>query len=198
MVSVRQIRGSAGSGRDEEFQALVAMRRGQLLHTARLLAAGDSFLAEDLVQAALTKLYVSWAAFRRADNPDGYLRRVLVNALMDERRRVWRRFERPVADLPERPGRHTAFDDGDPELAAALLALPPRMRAAVVFRFLHELDVEQTAQALGCSVGTVKSQTARALDKLRAALAQPPSHTTPITTAGRSAAVQDFRERGVS
>jgi DNA-directed RNA polymerase specialized sigma24 family protein len=88
---------------------------------------------------------------------------------------------------------------GSPQLAAALLALPPRMRAAVVFRFLHELDVEQTAQALGCSVGTVKSQTARALDKLRAALAQPPSHTTPITTtAGRSAAVQDFRERGVS
>ena len=139
-----------------------------MLRTARLLTAGDAHLAEDLVQTALTKLYVSWAAYRRADSPAGYVRRTLVNALMDERRRIGR-FGRPVAEIPERSAPGTpAYDD--PELSRALLALPPRMRAAVVFRFVYQLDVAQTAEALGCSVGTVKSQTARALDKLRAAL----------------------------
>ena len=129
------------------------------------------------MQAALTKLYVSWAAFRRAENPDGYMRRALVNALLDERRRVWRRFERSVADIPE-PVRGAEPGDGDPELSRALQALPPRMRAAVVFRYFHDLDVAETAAALECSEGTVKSQTARALDKLRAALEQPAESVT--------------------
>ncbi|WP_306206426.1 SigE family RNA polymerase sigma factor [Actinoplanes sp. RD1] len=168
---MRRQRSSAGSGRDAQFHDFVAERRGQMLYTARLLTAGDAHLAEDLVQTALTKLYISWSAFRRADNPDGYVRRTLVNALMDERKRAGR-FGRPVADIPERAA-GTAPDDGDPELSRALRALPPRMRAAVVFRFVHELDVAQTAEALGCSTGTVKSQTARALDKLRATLDVP-------------------------
>ncbi|MEU4623625.1 SigE family RNA polymerase sigma factor [Actinoplanes sp. NPDC023801] len=168
---MRQKRSPGGSERDREFHEFVARRRGRLLYTARLLTAGDPHLAEDLVQTALTKLYVSWAAFSRADNPDAYLRRALVNALTDERKRVWRRFERTVAEIPDRPG--TADPRGDdPELARALRELPPRMRAAVVFRFLDELDVAQTAAALGCSAGTVKSQTARGLEKLRAALSR--------------------------
>ncbi|MET0425342.1 MAG: SigE family RNA polymerase sigma factor [Actinoplanes sp.] len=157
--------------RDREFHEFVAERRGRLLHTARLLTAGDAFLAEDLVQTALTKLYVSWSAFRQAENPDAYVRRALVNALTDERKRVWRRFERTVPDLPERAGPDT-FDQTDPELAHALRELPPKMRAAVVFRFFHQLDVAETAAALGVSPGTVKSQTARALDKLRVSLGQ--------------------------
>ncbi|MFI5912247.1 SigE family RNA polymerase sigma factor [Dactylosporangium sp. NPDC051541] len=168
-MDVRLIGRPDDSGRDQQFHEFVARRRGALLHTARLLTAGDGHLAEDLVQTALTKLYVSWSAFRRADNPDGYVRRVLVNALTDERRRVWRRFERSVPDLPDRAGPAVAGAD-DPELAAALRELPPRMRAAVVFRYVHELDVAQTAEALGVSAGTVKSQTARALSKLRARL----------------------------
>lgn len=176
MVGVRQKRGPDGSERDQQFHEFVADRRGRLLHTARLLTAGDMFLAEDLVQTALTKLYVSWSAFRRADNPDGYVRRVLVNALTDERKRIWRRFERPVAQLPDLSG-PDAMRDSDPELARALGELPPRMRAAVVFRFFYELDVAETAEALGCSAGTVKSQTARALDKLRVSLEQPASDT---------------------
>jgi len=179
MVNVKRNRGSGRTERDEQFHDFVADRRGHLFATARLLTAGDAFLAEDLVQTALTKLYVSWAAFRRADNPDGYVRRVLVNALMDERSRVWRRFERPVADLPERSGSGVTADDGDPELSRALRELPPKMRAAVVFRFFYDLDVAETAAALGCSDGTVKSQTARALDKLRAALEQPDSPVRP-------------------
>jgi RNA polymerase sigma-70 factor (sigma-E family) len=172
MVVVRRDSGSSTTEREHQFHDFVADRRGHLLHTAKLLTAGDAFLAEDLVQTALTKLYVSWDAFRRATNPEGYVRRALVNALLDERGRRWRRFERPVADLPETAGVRTDTT-GDPELAHALQQLPPRMRAAVVFRFCYDLDVAETAEALGCSTGTVKSQTARALDKLRAALAQP-------------------------
>jgi RNA polymerase sigma-70 factor (sigma-E family) len=187
MENVRQKRASGGSERDQEFHEFVAERRGRLLHTARLLTAGDRYLAEDLVQTALTKLYVSWAAFRRADNPDGYLRRVLVNALTDERKRIWRRFERTVAELPDQAGA-AAQRENDPELARALRELPPKMRAAVVFRFLDDLDVAETAAALGCSTGTVKSQTARGLEKLRAALS---------SSAAGDAVFQNYRE-GVS
>jgi RNA polymerase sigma-70 factor (sigma-E family) len=161
------------SERDREFYDFVAGRRGKLLKTARLLTGGDTYLAEDLVQHVLTKLYVSWSSFRRADNPEGYLRRVLVNAITDERRRRWRIFERSMPQLPDQPAEADTTADGaadEPELAEALRQLPPKMRAAIVFRFYHQLDVAETAEALGVSPGTVKSQTARALDKLRAAL----------------------------
>ncbi|AEV88043.1 RNA polymerase sigma factor [Actinoplanes sp. SE50] len=175
---MRADRGSGNTERDSQFAGFVAEQRGRMVYTARLLTAGDAFLAEDLVQTALTKLYVSWAAFGRADSPDAYVRRALFNALVDERKRIWRRHERPVADVPDRAGELVGADDGDPELARALGELPPRMRAAVVFRFVHDMDVAETARALGCSAGTVKSQTARALDKLRAALGQPALATT--------------------
>ena len=150
-------------------------RRPQLVHTATLLAAGDTHLAEDLVQATLTKLYVAWPSFQRTQNPDGYVRRMLVNALIDERRRVWRRREQPVAELPDRAaGAAPPVSPAAEAVRAALAELPPRMRAAVVFRYFHDLDVAATADALNCSVGTVKSQTARGLDRLRAALADTP------------------------
>jgi RNA polymerase sigma-70 factor (sigma-E family) len=157
--------------RDEQFHDFVLARRAGLVRTATLLTAGDAHLAEDLVQSTLTKLYVGWPAFRRADNPDGYVRRALVNALTDERRRLWRRRERPVAELPDQVQfaipEQAAGGDG---LRQALKQLPPRMRAAVVFRYFYDLGVAETADALNCSEGTVKSQTARALEKLRAAL----------------------------
>jgi RNA polymerase sigma-70 factor (sigma-E family) len=165
------------SERDREFYDFVAGRRGKLLKTARLLTGGDIHLAEDLVQHVLTKLYVSWSSFKRADNPDGYLRRVLVNAMTDERRRRWRAFERSVPALPDLPAADTTAVD-EPELAAALRELPPKMRAAIVFRFYHQLDVAETAEALGVAPGTVKSQTARALDKLRAALLKADAYDT--------------------
>jgi RNA polymerase sigma-70 factor (sigma-E family) len=157
--------------RDEQFHDFVLARRAGLVRTATLLTAGDAHLAEDLVQATLTKLYLSWPAFRRADNPEGYVRRALVNALTDERRRMWRRRERPVAELPDRA--FAAIPEqaaGENRLRQALKELPPRMRAAVVFRYFYDLGVAETADALNCSEGTVKSQTARALEKLRAAL----------------------------
>ncbi len=157
--------------RDEQFHSFVLGHRAALVRTATLLTAGDAHLAEDLVQSTLTKLYVAWPAFRRADNPEGYLRRTLVNALTDERRRWWRRHERSMADLPDRPRPEApAGGDLDEGLRTALRDLPPKMRAAVVFRYFYDLDVADTADALGCSEGTVKSQTARALDRLRAVL----------------------------
>ena len=158
--------------RDEQFHSFVLGHRAGLVRTATFLTAGDGHLAEDLVQATLTKLYVAWPAFRRADNPEGYLRRTLVNALTDERRRWWRRHERAVAEPPDRPHPVTEPDDGSDGIRAALRELPPKMRAALVFRYFYDLDVADTADALGCSEGTVKSQTARALDRLRAVLAE--------------------------
>ncbi len=163
--------------RDEQFHDFVVTRRAALVRTATLLTAGDPHLAEDLVQSTLTKLYVAWPAFQRADNRDGYVRRVMVNALTDERRRMWWRRERPVAELPDRPqADHGGDDDG---LRAALRDLPPRMRAAVVFRYFYDLDIAETAHALGCSPGTVKSQTSRALDRLRDALNRRPTLSRP-------------------
>jgi RNA polymerase sigma-70 factor (sigma-E family) len=169
---VKQHGSSSGAERDQQFHDFVADRRGRLLHTARLLTAGDPHLAEDLVQTALINLYVSWDKYRKASNPDGYVRRVVVNAFLKERRRAWWRFERPSERLPDHVADGHA-GDLDPELSRALGELPRRMRAAVVLRFFYQLDVAETAEALDCSTGTVKSQTSRALEKLRAAVEQP-------------------------
>jgi RNA polymerase sigma-70 factor (sigma-E family) len=159
------------SARGEEFEQYVFARRAELLRTATLLTAGDRHLAEDLVQSTLTRLYVAWPAFQRARNPGGYARRALVNALVDERRRPWRREEALQADLPELPVSEPADagDEGE-RLNQALRGLPPRMRATLVFRYFHDLSVADTAEALGCTEGTVKSATARALDRLREVL----------------------------
>ncbi len=159
------------SERDEQFRSFVSARRAELVRTATLLTAGDAHLAEDLVQTTLTRLYLSWPAFKRSNNPGGYVYRSLVNALIDERRRPWRRRERSTAELPDKArGEADSGSDLGDELMQALKELPPRMRAAVVFRFFHGLDVAETADALGCTQGTVKSSTARALDRLRATL----------------------------
>ncbi len=156
--------------RDEQFRSYVLTRRPELLRTATLLTGGDPHLAEDLVQSTLTRLYVAWPAFQRAANPHGYARRALVNALVDETRRPWRR-EHSRAELPDRPAPEPADTSPQVErLNRALRQLPPRMRAAVVFRYFHDLSVADTAHALGCTEGTVKSQTARALDRLREVL----------------------------
>ncbi|WP_083449410.1 SigE family RNA polymerase sigma factor [Actinoplanes rectilineatus] len=176
-------RGSERSERETEYHELVTRRRPGMLRTAVLLAAGDSHLAEDLVQTTLTRLYLNWTAFRRAGNADAYIRRSLVNALIDERRRVWRRREQPVADIPDRAPAETAADPAGQAIRQALRELPPRMRAAVVFRYFHDLDVAETAHALGCSEGTVKSQTSRGLDRLRTALE---STVTPIPEGAKS------------
>jgi RNA polymerase sigma-70 factor (sigma-E family) len=155
--------------REDEFESFVRGHRGELLRAATILAAGDAHLAEDLVQAALVRLYLGWERVRTM-NVDAYVRRVLVNACIDHKRRAFVRRERAVIELPETVG---VGDTGgvDSALLAALAELPPRMRAAVVLRYVDGLSVEEAAGMLGCRQGTVKSQAARGLDKLRRQLA---------------------------
>jgi DNA-directed RNA polymerase specialized sigma24 family protein len=131
------------SSRDEEFSAFVQARRTGLVRSACLLTAGDTHLAEDLVQTALARLYVAWPRVRRAGTESAYVWRIIVNAHIDEVRRPSRRRERHVPELP------------------------PGMRAAVVLRHWLDLSVGETAELLNCSEGTVKSQTAKAAARLR-------------------------------
>lgn len=155
---------------DAAFTAFVHTVWPGLYRTAYLLL-GDHAEAEDLVQASLAKTYASWRRVRDVDAAPAYARRVLVNTASSWFRRASWRNERPTLDLPE------AAHDHDPSTRPALLdalrALPPRQRAVVVLRFYEDLDVRRTAAALGCSEGTVKSQTSLALDKLRRLLGDP-------------------------
>jgi len=155
--------------RDEEFTEYVVARRPAMKRTARLLTAGDEHAAEDLVQTALTRLYVQWPKLRAARDPVAYGIRTLTNAFLDERRRAhWRR------EVLAQPVQMAAPSAGEPELRAvvldALAGLAPRQRAVVILRHFLDLDVAATAVALGCSPGTVKSQNSKALDHLRAVL----------------------------
>lgn len=166
--------------REDEFREYVLRRRPELLRTATLLAAGDGHLGEDLVQIALTKLYLAWPRVR-SETRDAYLHRTLVHALIDNKRWHKRRPESPTDALPEHPLPEPTDADPGQHVRDALAALPARMRAAVVLRHWMDLDVDATAAALGCSAGTVRSQSARGLDKLRALLGP---HLTFATTGG--------------
>jgi RNA polymerase sigma-70 factor (sigma-E family) len=146
-----------------EFEVFVRRHRGGLVATATALTGGDRHLAEDLTQGALVRLYLAWGR-ARGTHLEAYARRVLVNGFLDHRRRAWVSRERSVEAVPDTPAIEVT---NDPELLAALRELPPRMRAAVVLRHVEDRSVEDVADALGCSVGTVKSQTARGLAKLR-------------------------------
>jgi RNA polymerase sigma-70 factor (sigma-E family) len=155
--------------REDEFRAFVVGSRGRLLRTATLLSSGDAHEAEDLVQTVLLRIYLSWPRIR-PETRDAYARRMLVNALVDERRRPHARHERNEAEVPDVAVEPILPTDTDAAVFRALAELPPRMRAAVVLRHLNDASVAETAEALGCSEGTVKSQTARGLDHLRARL----------------------------
>ena len=152
---------------DHDFVAFYAERGGHLRNTAFLLC-GDWHLAEDLTQIVFTKLYRSWQRLDRHDTLDLYARKVLLRAFLDERRRPWRR-EFPVEpSSAELDGAAVGEDEAShPGLHAALMRLPKRRRAALVLRFWADMSIEQVADAMNCSVGTVKSQTARGLAQLR-------------------------------
>ena len=155
---------------EAEFKQYVTDRSYALRRTAYLMC-GDWHQAEDLVQIALLKLYRSWRRVERSQNRDAYVRQVIVRALIDERRRGWRR-ERPFGALPDDVAYVEAglgVEERD-ELLDAMARIPARQRATLVLRFWEDQSVEQAAHALGCSQGTVKSQTARGLAALRAAL----------------------------
>ncbi|MBM0124147.1 SigE family RNA polymerase sigma factor [Pimelobacter simplex] len=158
--------------RDAEFEDFVRRRRSHLLGTAVVLTAGDHHLAEDLVQGVLVRLYLAWGRATRRGGVDAYARRALVNAFIDHRRRPSVARETVTDTVPDRAAAVLGEEAVDAELLAALEALPERMRAAVVLRHVADLSVEDAADALGCSPGTVKSQTARGLAKLRELLPQ--------------------------
>ncbi|MEP9364397.1 SigE family RNA polymerase sigma factor [Nocardioides sp. CN2-186] len=157
--------------RSTEFVAFTRAHRTDLVRTATLLCAGDEAFAEDVVQTTLTRLYLSWSRVRRADSALAYARRSLTHAFIDEARRAHRRRETTLADPANALAVEPATPGSDPELReivlSALASLGPRQRAVVVLRHWHDLDVAETAKALGCSPGTVKSQNARALAHLR-------------------------------
>jgi RNA polymerase sigma-70 factor (sigma-E family) len=150
----------------EDFTAFVTGHGRGLLRTAWLLT-GDWPAAEDLVQTTFAKAWRSWESVQATDDPLAYVRRILVNTHLREGRRRWKG-EEPTADLPDRPGPdEAAGSDVRQSLRRALAALPPRQRAVVVLRYYSDLTEAQTATALGCSLGTVKSQAARAMATLR-------------------------------
>ncbi len=149
------------------FRDFVAARSPALVRSAWLLT-GDEALAQDLVQTALAKTWERWERVERQDAPEGYVRRVMVSTFLSWRRRRWHG-EVAVAAVPDRPLTADAFAEADTRRAvqSALRELPPRQRAVVVLRYFDDLTEAQTAELLGCAVGTVKSQAAKALAKLR-------------------------------
>jgi len=157
-----------GRDRDREFVDFVAASGTRLLRVAHLTC-GSRDEAEDLLQTALERAYRSWDRLRDGRDPEPYVRRIIVNlAISRARRRAILRFI-PARAVPDREVR-----DADVTLRKVLLdalrALPPRQRAVLVLRYWEDLSEAQTAEALGCTTGTVKSQASKALAKLRAAM----------------------------
>ena len=151
--------------RDADFAEYVAARMMSLRRLAYLLCQ-DWHQADDVVQSAITKLYVHWVRASAADNVDAYVRGIVVREFLHERRTAWARRVSLPGQMPDSSA-VTADLDASLDLKTAIAGLPPRQRATLVLRFYCDLSVDQAAQALGCSPGTVKSQTAKALTTLR-------------------------------
>lgn len=142
--------------------------RSAALHRAAYLMVGDAQLAQDLVQEALTKTYVAWPRLRDPSSAEAYTRKAITTTAIGwYRRRAWRS-ERPRGDVPETASAGHADGVVSREWVwVALQQLPVRQRAAIVLRFYEDLTEVQTAVAMGCAVGTVKSQVSAGLAKLR-------------------------------
>jgi RNA polymerase sigma-70 factor (sigma-E family) len=150
---------------EDEFAAYAAASIPSLRRLALLLCR-DWHGADDLVQATLAKLCLHWHRAAAADSTDAYVRAILVREFVRGRRAAWSRRVSITDHPPELPA--TAPDlDSLLDLQAALVALAPRQRAVLVLRYYCDLDVNQSAHALGCTPGTVKSQTSKALAALR-------------------------------
>jgi RNA polymerase sigma-70 factor (sigma-E family) len=152
----------------EDFTAYFEARRDAVRRSAYLLC-GDWHRADDLAQTAFVALHRRWHKVRDKGALDAYVRRTLVRAAIDESRRPWRR-ERFTDEVPEVPAPSVEVGDSvstRDTLLAALRKVPPRQRAVLELRNFDDLDVTDTAAALKCSEGTVKSQTARGLTALR-------------------------------
>jgi RNA polymerase sigma-70 factor (sigma-E family) len=154
--------------RAEERQEYVEYVSGRLatLRQVAFLLCGDEHRADDLVQQTITKLYVRWRRISGVEHVDQYVRRMLVRTFLDERRRPWARVGLMAAP-PERPSPAAHSVEDAMVLRAALAQVPRRQQAVLVLRFLCDMSVDDVAEALSCSAGTVKSQTNRGLATLR-------------------------------
>ena len=152
--------------RDAEYVAYVLSRQTRLRRAAYAIC-GDWHRADDLLQTALVKLYVAWPRLRREGNEDAYVRRILVNSHLDNLKRASARHEviGGAGDLGQ-PHDIAAIEVRD-ELITALQQLPPMQRRVVVLRQVLDLSVEQVAEDLGITPGTVKSHQSRGLAKLQ-------------------------------
>jgi RNA polymerase sigma-70 factor (sigma-E family) len=158
------------ASREPEYTQYVQARLDWLRRTAYLLCK-DPHGADDLVQTAITRLYTHWGKARHASDLDAYTRTILIRVFLTERGSA---HSRRVAltrsgTVDDHPGRNHD-QDAAMDIQQALQGLPPRQRATVVLRFYCDLSVKETAAALGVSPGTVKSQTAKALQSLRSTL----------------------------
>ena len=173
------------------FEDFVRARSGSLLRTALLLTGQSRAEAEDLLQIALERAYRHWPRICGSEGPERYVRQILARASTDRWRRLARRPEQamPAADYgPVAPDRTSEIADRD-YLLRALASLPPRQRAVLVLRYFDDLSEAETARMLGCSLGTVKSQAARGLARLRVTADSPPDSPPGMPTgraAGRS------------
>jgi len=155
--------------REAEYTDYIQGRLPWLRRVAYLLCQ-DWQHADDLVQTAITRLYTHWGRARNAASIDAYTRTILIRTFLAERRSAWTRRVSLFAAYPELPVAPAADPDTRLDVRAALASLPPRQRATLVLRFYCDLPVDGTAAELGCTPGTVKSQTAKALTALRRAL----------------------------
>ncbi|MFD7278458.1 SigE family RNA polymerase sigma factor [Streptomyces sp. NPDC059862] len=177
--------GERTQARDAEFQSFVTSRWPRLMRTAFLLT-GEQHAAEDLVQSTLEQVYVAWRRVGSADEPEAYVRRVMINAHARKHRRRLREFLASkddsglVCEVADTGDRIAQADDRN-TLLKALAQLPPRQREAVVLRYWEDLTETQTAEAMGCSVGAVKSNAAKGIAKLRAI----PGLAETVTYGGR-------------
>ena len=165
-----------GAEGEQEFDAYFRARRDAVRRTAYLLC-GDWHRADDHAQAAFVALHRHWRRIRDHGALDAWMRRTLVRSIVDESRRPWRRERSTEIPVDGSVASGAGADDGPADhiatrhvLVDGLRSVPPRQRAVLVLRFLEGLDVAATAELLGCSAGTVKSQTAHGLAALRGAL----------------------------
>ncbi|SPL88486.1 sigma-70 region 4 domain protein [[Actinomadura] parvosata subsp. kistnae] len=150
--------------RHEGFREFVLARQQALTRSAYLLT-GDAHLAEDLLQSVLLNVADHWPRLVRRGIPEAYTRKAMINQYISWRRR--KHMESPSADLPEHGHAHDDAAVDRIVLRQALAKLTPRQRAVIVLRFYEDLSERESAEILGCSVGTVKSQTHHALGRLR-------------------------------
>ncbi|MFI5954317.1 SigE family RNA polymerase sigma factor [Cryptosporangium sp. NPDC051539] len=167
---------------DEAFRQYVEEHL-PALHRLAYLLCRDRHHADDLVQDALVKLYLKWDRASTATHLHAYARTTLVRTFLSERRTNWARRVVLVDRFADEPAANDPDGASVVAVRRALVALPPRQRAVIALRYYSDLSVEETGETLGCSAGTVKSQTAKGLATLRRALpeVEPGDATTTRT-----------------